>query len=147
MKALSLNIAERCIRSSLRPSQEVTIIPKLLSNWKNLETLDFGRGSHSGKALAKISLHCNITKLAARGTNVGSEVASAIVNSLPKLKYLVLEGSTFYKQEYLVLILLGCKEIVHLDVRNCIGFDKNDVEILELASHIPAFMCEGSISF
>ena len=36
-------------------------------------------------------------------------------------------------------ILKGCKQLVHLDVRNCKGFDDDDDEILELArvaSHI-----------
>lgn len=41
------------------------------------------------------------------------------------------------------MILQGCKQLVHLDVRECSGFHADDAKILRLASHIPAFMCEG----
>ena len=120
MKALYIDIVEPCSRFPLQPCDKIFFVAKVLSKCKNLETLDFGRGMHVDKT-----------------------IASAIATSLPKLKYLVLKEAKFYKREYLVMILQGCKEIVHMDVRNCIGFYYFDTEILNLASHIPVFMCEG----
>ena len=94
--------------------------------------------------LAQIALHCNnFMRLSAPGINVGYWEASAIVTLLPNLRYLVLKGATI-RQKRVVMILQGCKQLVHLDVRGCTGFDEDDAEILELASHIPSFMCEGS---
>ena len=43
----------------------------------------------------------------------------------------------------LLLILMGCKELVFLDGRNCNGFDE---EILKLSSVIKNFQCDGSTS-
>ncbi|KAA8548418.1 hypothetical protein F0562_000102 [Nyssa sinensis] len=51
-----------------------------------------------------------------------------------------------YPKNYLVMILQGCKELVHFDVRDGRGFKVND-EILKLASHIRTFMYEGSREF
>ena len=42
------------------------------------------------------------------------------------------------------MILWRCKELVKLDVRDCFIFDESDGVILELASHIPSFSCQGS---
>ena len=42
------------------------------------------------------------------------------------------------------MILQRCKELVKLDVRDCFLFDESDGVILELASHIPSFSCQGS---
>ena len=97
--------------------------------------------------LAQISLHCNnFIMLFAPRIYVGKDEATAIVTSLPNLKYLVLKGSTI-EWENLVMVLQGCKKLLRLDVRECIGFEENDAEILALASHIPTFMCKGSILY
>lgn len=122
-----------------------TIIPKLISKWKNLEMLSLGSRHNMEEILAQISLHCNnFIMLFAPQIYVGKDEATAIVTSLPNLKYLVLKGSTI-EWENLVMVLQGCKKLLRLDVRKCIGFEENDAEILALASHIPTFMCEGSI--
>ena len=46
-----------------------------------------------------------------------------------------------------MMIILGCKELASLDARDCTGFKADDAGILQLASHIPAFKCEGSRDF
>ncbi|XP_034694826.1 F-box/LRR-repeat protein At3g48880-like [Vitis riparia] len=125
--------------------KQSTIIPKLISKWKNLEMLTLGSRRNMVEILSQISLHCNnFIKLFAPGIYVGKDEVTAMITSLPNLKYLDLKGSTI-EQKNLVMILQGCKELQLLDVRDCIGFWEGNAEILELASHIPKFMCEGSI--
>ena len=120
------------------------IIPKFISKWKSLEMMRMGK-LHMEEVLPQIGLHChNFIWLSAPYTYIGKDEASAIVTSLPKLKYLDLHNASFEK-ETLVMILKGCKKLVHLDIRNCWGFHGVDAEILELASHIPTFMYEGPI--
>ena len=46
--ALYINISEHCSRFELEPHEKIGIIQKLLSKFKNLEKLDFGRGMHFG---------------------------------------------------------------------------------------------------
>ena len=120
------------------------IIPKFISKWKNLEMLKLGK-YYLKEILPQIGLHCNnFIWLSAPYNYFHKDDASALVASLPKLEYLDLHGGGFEK-EALLMILQGCKHLVHLDVRQCFGFDDDDAEILELASHIPVFMCEGSM--
>ena len=129
------------------PNKQRRIIPRLIPKWKNLEVLVLDRRHRMKEILAQIALHCdNFMRLSAPGINVGYWEASAIVTLLPNLRYLVLKGATI-RQKRVVMILQGCKQLVHLDVRGCTGFDEDDAEILELASHIPSFMCEGSCRF
>ncbi|XP_059630061.1 F-box protein FBW2-like [Cornus florida] len=90
-------------------ASEMSIIPGLISKWKNLE-----RDAWDVAAL------------------------------LPNLKYLDLSYAHLY-DAHLDIILQGCKELLYLDVRYCVGFEEDDDEILKLASHIPTFLCEGSI--
>lgn len=42
------------------------------------------------------------------------------------------------------MILQGCRYLVHLGVRNSLGFEP-DEKVFELASHIDKFQCEGSM--
>ena len=120
------------------------IIPQFISKWKSLEMMRLGK-FHMKEVLPEIGLHCNnFIWLSAPETYIGKDEASAIVTSLPQLKYLDLHGASFEK-ETLVMILQGCKQLVHLDIRDCWGFHGVDAEILKLASHIPTFMWEGSI--
>lgn len=65
------------------------------------------------------------------------------MSKLASLKYLVLDNASLEK-EHLELILLGCKKLELLYVRNCVGFDEDDEEIIKLASRIKDFRCEGS---
>ncbi|XP_043705134.1 putative F-box/LRR-repeat protein 22 [Telopea speciosissima] len=74
---------------------------------------------------------------------VGDKEASAIANILPNIKYLRLK-ETSLPRESLKIILQGCRELVLLDARNCIGFEAEDDEILKMASHIKTFMFQGS---
>ena len=68
LKALYIDALEHCSRFLLPSYEKIAINPKLLNAWKNLEKLDFGQGMH-----------------------VNRMIASAIVISQPKLKYLVLQ--------------------------------------------------------
>ncbi|XP_004308782.1 PREDICTED: F-box protein FBW2-like [Fragaria vesca subsp. vesca] len=70
-------------------------------------------------------------------------ITSAIIEFVPIVKFLCLSKSRICRND-LVKILKGCKELEVLDVRECIGFDEGDEKILELACHIPKFMCAGS---
>ena len=120
------------------------IIVKFISKWKYLEMLKLGKYDLK-EIIPQIGLHCNnLIWLSAPYTYIGKDEASTLVSSLSKVKYLDLHGGDFEK-EALVMILQGCKQLVHLDIRQSFGFDDDDAEILELASHIPAFKCEGSI--
>lgn len=65
------------------------------------------------------------------------------MSQLPKLKYLTINHVTLQKKN-LLLILQGCTEVEFLDVRNCIGFDEDDGEILKHSSFIKSFQCDGS---
>ncbi|XP_019055639.1 PREDICTED: F-box protein FBW2-like isoform X2 [Nelumbo nucifera] len=87
-------------------------------------------------------LEFNFSGLGTKGY-IDNEAALAIATQLPKIKYLHLKNSSL-PRESLVTILEGCKELVELDVRNCIGFEADDEEILMLASHIKRFKPEGS---
>ncbi|KAJ9676410.1 hypothetical protein PVL29_025099 [Vitis rotundifolia] len=119
------------------------IIPKFVSKWKSLEMMRLGK-FHMKSVVPQIGLHCNnFIWLSAPYTYIGKVEALVMVASLPKLKCLDLHRATFEK-EALVMILQGYKQLVHLDIRDCWGFRGDDAEILELASHIPSFMCEGS---
>ncbi|XP_034693514.1 F-box/LRR-repeat protein At3g48880-like [Vitis riparia] len=86
-----------------------TIIPKLISKWKNLEMLSLGSRHNMEEILAQISLHCNnfIMRFAPR-IYVGEDEATAIVTSLPNLKYLFLKGSAI-EWENLVMVLQAAK--------------------------------------
>lgn len=121
-----------------------SIIPKLISKWKNLETMAWFIKFSLKETVVQIGLHCNnFTSLSAPYSSIEEGEASAMVASLPKLKYLDLRNS-FIGKEALCLIAQGCKQLVHLDVRKCRGFNADDAEISALASHIPGFMCQGS---
>ncbi|XP_042484546.1 F-box/LRR-repeat protein At3g48880-like [Macadamia integrifolia] len=121
------------------------LIPKLVSKWKELQELHLGSTGVSFKEiLTQISLNCeNFNGLSVSGF-VHNEEASAIVTLLPKIKYLWLRRRTLVPRESLQMILEGCKDLVLLDARDCIGFEEDDEEILKMASHIKTFMVEGS---
>lgn len=69
-----------------------------------------------------------------------------IVSLIPKLKHLTINNAYLSKKN-LLLILQGCRKLVFLDVRNCIGFAEDDQEILELASAVKSFSCDGSTTY
>lgn len=78
--------------------------------------------------------------LCASNARIEEDEALAIVTLLPKITHLFLEGESI-EQKNLVTILQGCQQLVYLDVSDCIGFDEDDDEMLELASYITAFKC------
>ncbi|XP_010276725.1 PREDICTED: F-box/LRR-repeat protein At3g48880-like isoform X1 [Nelumbo nucifera] len=119
-------------------------ILEFVSKWSELRYLYLGTILNCFKEiLTQISLNCkNFSGLGTKGY-IDNEAALAIATQLPKIKYLHLKNSSL-PRESLVTILEGCKELVELDVRNCIGFEADDEEILMLASHIKRFKPEGS---
>lgn len=122
--------------------RESSIIPELISKWRNLEQLRLERPPNLEEILHQISCHCkNFFGLSVIDSEVWENEVSAIV-SLPNIKYLILRG-TFIERKSLVMILQGCNKLELLDIRDCIGFEGDD-ELLNLASHINAFKLGGS---
>ncbi|XP_077215588.1 F-box/LRR-repeat protein At3g48880-like [Tasmannia lanceolata] len=119
------------------------IVAELVGKLKHLEILLLEVIPDSfTEILQVISNHCkNFVNLKASGW-VDDNVASAIVMFLPKIKYLNLSASTLSKKN-LMVILEGCKDLELLYLKNCVGFDV-DEEILNRASHIRDFNCEGA---
>ncbi|XP_059630355.1 F-box/LRR-repeat protein At3g48880-like [Cornus florida] len=123
--------------------EDMSIIPSLISKWKNLEMLRLGSSSNMEAILTQVSIHCNnFVGLGISGAYIGENKACVLVTLLPNIKYLALRQASL-KRENLVTILEGCKKLVFFDARDCVGFECDD-EILNLASHIPTFMYEGS---
>ncbi|KAK1404197.1 hypothetical protein POM88_003802 [Heracleum sosnowskyi] len=116
----------------------------LLVKWKSLEVLKLDKCNHLVHIIGGIGIHCkNLVELCVTNEDIDQEVASAIASSLATIKRLVLDKTKLKKVD-LELILRGCKELELLYVRDCVGFDEDDEEILTLASGIKEFQCEGS---
>nr|XP_004309902.2 PREDICTED: F-box/LRR-repeat protein At3g48880-like isoform X1 [Fragaria vesca subsp. vesca] len=121
-------------------------ILEIIGNWKYLETLFMADSFGMEKILSQISICCkNFSCLHMFNTRISEDEAMEIVSHLPKLKQLSLINGHIGRDN-LVKLLKGCKDLVLLDVRDCVGFDEGDAEILKLASHITEFSCEGSKS-
>eukprot|EP00258_Populus_trichocarpa_P012866 XP_002323183.3 putative F-box/LRR-repeat protein 23 [Populus trichocarpa] len=144
-------VADECpaLTALLLPSDilrcESSIVPTLIGKWEHLENLWLGSSENLVNIITQISLACNkFSGLCVSSATIQEEEASAIVTNLPNIKYLILRGA-WIDFEDLVIILQGCKNLVHLDVRDCLGFDFDDEKVLELASNIKTFKCEGSM--
>ncbi|XP_074362370.1 uncharacterized protein LOC141702621 [Apium graveolens] len=121
-------------------------ISDLLAKWKKLEVLKLDGCLNLDLVLIidEIGLNCkNFVELCVINTDINQSAASAIVSNLSTIKRLVLDRTNLEKVN-LVLILRGCKELELLYVRDCVGFDKDDGEILMFASEIKDFRCDGS---
>ncbi|CAL5442111.1 unnamed protein product [Camellia sinensis] len=95
----------------------------------------------------QISIHCNnFVGLGVPNAYIGKSDASAIATLLPNIKESDLRCANIEK-ESLVMILNGCKELECVNVSDCEGFDKGDIDTLKLASHIRTFKPEGSMLF
>ncbi|THG06350.1 hypothetical protein TEA_019986 [Camellia sinensis var. sinensis] len=139
---LRVLLLPRCL-----PRDHMLQIPNLMSKWKNLELLRLGGTFHLQEILAQINIHCkNFIGLGIPRAYIKRDEASAIVTLLPNIKQLFLRHASMEK-ENLVMILQGCKELKYFDVRDCIGFDEGDDEILKLASHIQTFEHKGSMLY
>ncbi|KAF5935704.1 hypothetical protein HYC85_026833 [Camellia sinensis] len=122
-------------------------MPNLMSKWKNLAILRLVGTFQMQEILAQINIHCkNFIGLGILGAYIEQGQASTIVTLLPNIKQLILRHAS-HEKENLVMILQGCKELKYFDVRDCIGFDEGDDEILKLASHIQTFKPEGSMLY
>ncbi|KAJ9676405.1 hypothetical protein PVL29_025096 [Vitis rotundifolia] len=86
------------------------IMPKIISKWKSLEMMRL-RKFYMKEIVPQIGLHCNnFISLSAPYTNIGKDEASAIMDSLPKLKYLDLHTS-YFEKETLVMILQAANSL------------------------------------
>ncbi|KAJ6749501.1 hypothetical protein OIU85_000170 [Salix viminalis] len=125
-------------------SEYSCILPTLIGKWEHLESLWLANSDNLVDIITQISLACsNFSGLNVSSATIGEKEASAIVTNLPNIKSLILRGAEI-DLENVVIILQGCRNLVHLDVRNCTGFISDDERVLELASNIKTFMCEGS---
>ncbi|CAL2224757.1 unnamed protein product [Prunus armeniaca] len=121
--------------------------PELIGKWKHSEVVSLGSSLNLVIILALIKTHCkNFYGLDLSMTLIHEREALAIVKLVTNIKYLNLKGA-IVSRDSLVTLLHDCKDLVVLDVRDCIGFDENDDEILKFASHIskgfvfPEFLC------
>ncbi|KAB2600321.1 cyclic dof factor 3-like [Pyrus ussuriensis x Pyrus communis] len=62
---------------------------------------------------------------------IGPSMVEAIVTFVPNLRFLSLRRSQI-PRELMVMLLKEMKNLVLLDVRECVGFDQQDEEILRL---------------
>ncbi|KAM7488827.1 hypothetical protein LguiB_026311 [Lonicera macranthoides] len=119
-------------------------IPSMINKLTNIETLMLQFSRDLEEIIAQISLHCkNFIQLSVANDNISSDAAIAIATLLPNIKGLALRRCELQRSD-LVIILNGCKKLEYMDVSNCIGFESDDAQILNLASHITTFKCEGS---
>ncbi|PSS35684.1 F-box/LRR-repeat protein [Actinidia chinensis var. chinensis] len=119
-------------------------VPNYISKWTNLQSLKLQSSFDLQELLTQISIHCkSFVALAIECAKIGTDEASAIVNFLPNIKVLDLRYA-FMREENLMTILQGCKQLELFDARDCIGFNEGDEEILKHASHIRSFKHEGS---
>ncbi|KAJ6756647.1 F-BOX DOMAIN CONTAINING PROTEIN EXPRESSED [Salix purpurea] len=126
-------------------SESLSILPTLIGKWEHLENLWLGSSDYLVNIITEITLACSkFSGLSVSSATIREEEASAIVTNLPNIKSLILRGARMDLKS-LVIILQGCKNLVHLDVRDCRGFISDDERVLELASNIKTFMCEGSM--
>ncbi|KAJ9676403.1 hypothetical protein PVL29_025094 [Vitis rotundifolia] len=123
--ATTLALPKHCSEKALEYAAKI--------KWKNLEVLPIRRSNNMAEIIPHISLHCK---------NFAQLIAPGLVTFVPNIRYLFLKVSGIDREN--LVILQGCKELVSLDIRDCIGFEDDDAERLQLALHIPAFMCEGS---
>ncbi|KAL6213623.1 hypothetical protein ACLB2K_013070 [Fragaria x ananassa] len=123
------------------------MIPDMIGKWKDLEYLLMGSCYHDmEKIISQIGLHCkNFYYLDIRDCLVTKDAALAIAK-LPNLKHIVMVNTKIERVNF-VRLLKGCKNLVSLDARNCLGFDAGDREISKLASRISDFKCHGSRVF
>ncbi|KAL5702393.1 hypothetical protein ACHQM5_027618 [Ranunculus cassubicifolius] len=121
----------------------------ILRNMMNLEELELGycNPENLRKMLMEIGFHCkkfvSLTISPDTDRYISMSDALAIVELVPEIKYLNLRRCRL-PRENLVVIIKGCDYLVRLDVRDCVGFEAADNEILKMASFIKGFMPQGS---
>ncbi|XP_061991102.1 F-box/LRR-repeat protein At3g48880-like [Rosa rugosa] len=120
------------------------LISDLICKWENLVELWLSWSYNLEKILSQISVHCkSFCSLRVSYASIHKDEALTITTLVPNIKYLNLRSADF-DRDSLVSILRSCKSLVLLDVRDCVGFNEADEEILKLSSHISKFICEGS---
>ncbi|KAM5560695.1 hypothetical protein ABKV19_021721 [Rosa sericea] len=99
------------------------------------------RNTNLYETLVQISIHCKDIRSLHVCDTIVAEEASTIVTMLPNLVYLTLEHSRI-ERDSLVMLLRGCKKLWCFKVWNCEGFEEDDEEMQNLASHISEFRCK-----
>ncbi|XP_059630054.1 F-box/LRR-repeat protein At3g48880-like [Cornus florida] len=118
---------------------EASFVASLIRKWRNLQMLRLGSGFDTEEILTQVSLHCkdfvDFGHFRLSSSNSISVIRDdeiwVIVTLLPNLEYLDLRRTNLHWLN-LERILKRCKKLVHLDVRDCIGFEVNE-KILKLA--------------
>ncbi|RRT86117.1 hypothetical protein B296_00004489 [Ensete ventricosum] len=136
---------KKLVLPNLSPADEADI-PKLVGKWKDLEQLEMeSKPSSFLEMLSEINLHCKKFSGLKLCGSIKKEDMLAIVNLLPKLKFLCLSKS-YLPREQLMGMLSGCKQLQRLTVSDCIGFEA-DEEVKKRGSGIKIFEHEGSKLF
>ncbi|KAH7656096.1 RNI-like protein [Dioscorea alata] len=123
-------------------SQDEMMIPEFIGGFKELEYLEMQCKPGCFLELVKeINLKCrNLVGISMAGY-VKHEDALAMVNLIPKLKYLNMSKS-YMEKESLMVIVNGCRYLERLEVKGCFALEVDD-EILRRASYIKTFKYEG----
>lgn len=123
-------------------SQDEMMIPEFVAGFKELEYLEMQCKPRCFLEVVKeINLKCrNLVGLSMTGY-VKHEDALAMVNLIPKLKYLNLSKS-YMEKESLMVIVNGCRYLERLEVKGCFALEVDD-EILRRTSYIKTFKYEG----
>ncbi|THU51543.1 hypothetical protein C4D60_Mb06t32140 [Musa balbisiana] len=136
---------KKLVLPNLSPADEADI-PKIVGKWKDLEQLEMeAKPSSFLEMLSEINLHCKKFSGLKMCGSIKKEDMLAIVNLLPKLKFLCLSKS-YLPREQLLGILSGCKELQRLTVSDCMGFEA-DEEVKKRGLGIKIFEHEGSKLF
>ncbi|PKA66015.1 F-box/LRR-repeat protein [Apostasia shenzhenica] len=115
---------------------------ELLGKWRKLEWLEMeSKPSMLANLARQIGHHCEkFQGLKIRGS-IGKEDVAAIVESLPKLRFLDLSGSRLAKEEVLAVVD-GCRDLKRFSLNDCLGFEA-DEEVKRRASGIEELELEG----
>ncbi|CAL2227455.1 unnamed protein product [Prunus armeniaca] len=107
-----------------------SVILELIGKWKHLEFLILGSTHRLEEILSQISIHCkDFCALHLGNANIGKDEAMAIIGFLPKIKSLFL-GKSEIGRDALMTLIRGCKELLVLDVCDCVGFSEGDVSFM-----------------
>ncbi|KAL6971021.1 hypothetical protein U1Q18_030702 [Sarracenia purpurea var. burkii] len=146
-REILLYVVDECphLRTLELPCAYGSEIPKLMSElnlvskWKNLEFLSTRMCFQFREILTQISIHCkNFVGLTIKRDCIWEDEVLAIITLLPNIKCLSM-WRCFIEKKNLVMVLQGCKELVHFEVMHCTGFYEGDGEILKLTSHMRTF--------
>ncbi|KAG0477145.1 hypothetical protein HPP92_013986 [Vanilla planifolia] len=123
--------------------EEEQQVLQLVEKCKDLEVLEMdSKPSVLPELVKRIGIHCsNFHGLKLRGS-ITKEDAAAVASFLPKLSFLDLSNCRLGREE-LLAIVVGCRDLRRLCVKDCVGFDADD-EVRRRGTDIEVFEFEGS---